>query len=195
VLKTLAKPSSPDLLRHLQLAARTFVHGAPEACLSRAVGSDLVPRLLAILRSLPSHPAPDETVAVCAAATAVLNNMMFACNPQQAALLRDVILADEDALCEVVRWGIAGPTATEQLPPGHEVYVTAVGDFVPGEAVMQHRQRCSHQFWTPLTICSYFLVALHCSRRWHQGPALAQATAPVVIQRLLRLASQHPCGR
>jgi hypothetical protein len=200
VLKSLSKTSSKDLAKDLRQAAAVLVDEDSTAWLE----SDLVPRVLAILRSLPSGRPPTEAVAVCTAAMTVLNNLFTGLHFSAQGLrrFRQLLKADQAACAALVHWGMARPEASEKLPPGRRqwrYHTSVMPDSATGEP--------EHSFWTPFTYCCSFLVAVDtldfdaCSSniRSPYNPQLAdfnvqEAASPAVMERLLRVVIQHPCG-
>jgi hypothetical protein len=199
VLKSLSKTGSKDIAKNLRQAAAVFVDEDSTAWLD----SDLLPRVLAILRSLPSGRSPKDAVAVCAAAMAVLNNLftgLFS-SAQDLHRFRQLLKADQAACAALVHWGMARPEASEKLPPGQRQWRHDVG------VVPESADEPEHPFWTPFTYCCSFLVVLETTGVRASGgsvivpyrPQLAEfnvqdAASPAVVERLLRVIVQHPCG-
>jgi hypothetical protein len=120
VLRALSVPgSAPDVAKHLRQAAALL---GKEKDTSRWLASDLVPKVLGILCSLPVSLPPRDAVQVCAAAAAVLQNMLDGLCPSSAATtrFRAMIAADKPACCALVHWCLVCPEATQQLPASHD---------------------------------------------------------------------------
>jgi hypothetical protein len=202
VLKSLNKTSSKDLAKHLRQAALVFVDGNAS---SAWLDSDLVPKVLAILRSLPSGRSPKEAVVVCSAAMAVLNNMFTGLKtPTEMDQFRQLLKTDQAACAARVHWGMARPEASEQLSPGFWSLWCGDATTIPESA----RGDIEHAFYMPLTACCSFLMAVETEAGsaarsvpsvMRYRPQLVEfnvqeAASPAVMERLLRVAVQHPCG-
>jgi hypothetical protein len=195
VLKALQNPSGADVSKHLRHAA---VHVQVGRDTTAWLESALVPRVLAILRSLPSGRPPKQAVEVCAAATAVLNNILAGLQTSpQVSHFRQLLAADQAACAALVHWGMARPEASERLPPALHSKLCYDANIVPQLASVLH----DHPFWTPLTVCCSFLVAMERDvvPLVHYNPQLAswdvqEAASPGVVERLLRVAVRQPCG-
>jgi hypothetical protein len=200
VLNRLASTKHADLAKILRhTAASSLLTGPDTLALLR---SSLVPKVLAILRSLPSGRPPRDAIAVCMAATAVLNNLytsLLTSNDRSA--LSALLQADAEACCAVVHWGMAQaeytvqPPVSDQLEWRHELLL-----FGPEGA-----DDMRHPFWTSFTHCLAFLTKNmdgsnfrvdqdSWSQLWPQA-LLEALAAPNIIERVLRVAAEHPCGR
>jgi hypothetical protein len=201
VLKALTKASGADAAKHLRHAAAHLYAAKDTSPWLNA--SDLVPRVLAILRSLPSGQPPRAAIATCAAAAAVLHNLLLGLHtPHQLSQLRGQLEADQAACAALVHWGVARPEASEQLPPAQRSKMRLGGHLAPEEAVGV----TEHPFWTPFTMCCLFLAvvdvtevktdayALPCYSENLASWNVPEAATPDVIGRLLRVAIQHPCA-
>jgi hypothetical protein len=201
VLKALAKASAADVAKHLRHAA-AHLYAAKDTS-PWLDASDLVPKVLAILRALPSGHPPKEATATCAAAAAVLNNLVMGLHtPRHLSQLRGQLEADPAACAALVQWGMARPEASEQLPPTQWPKMRLGGELAPAEAVGV----TEHPFWTPFTMCCLFLAVVDVTEFKTDASALPcyspnlaswivpEAATPDVIGRLLRVAIQHPCA-
>jgi hypothetical protein len=195
VLKDLNKSSSADLAKRLRRAA-AYLNVDDES--SGWLGSGLVPKILAILRSLPLGRPPRRAVEVCAAATAVLNNLLINLRtPELLHQFRQLLKADRAASAALVHWGMARPEASENLPPPRFPALRHDVSEVPDLAAAA----ADHPFWTPFTICCCFLSAMDivvvANAQYHPqlaGWDVQEAATPGVMERVLRGAIQHPCG-
>jgi hypothetical protein len=206
VLEALASPSSPAAAEHLRAGAQHLVEGGDVA---RWLDAGLLPKLLAILRALPSPGrSPRQAAEVCAAAAAVISNLLDRLEGlRQRSEVQDAVLADDEACCALVRWGMTTVEAAQELPPGQGRHLPAHAHAIarrPGQLQSQ-----GNSFWTPLTMCMYAVVLLH--RRGGceadagdldstsgsdapegDGAYLEQAVAAPVLQRVLQLAIDTP---
>jgi hypothetical protein len=214
VLDALADPNAPPELLAAKLRfVATAVTRQDNQEFAEWLGDGLFERLLDILRRLPDMALDDADAAeVCAAAAAGISNIIheaheFPVDPQ---LLELAVIPPADSLRQsascvevlrsLVRYGLVNPAATQQLPPGHEVLMTATQGGVPTAVYAQTSctTRTSREFWTPwriciVTICDRVIVGGN-----HMLPAMAAELAPVVtpatFQQLLSSAIGQPCG-
>jgi hypothetical protein len=195
VAAALARPSSPDVAKHLRAAATAI--GA-ERDTSRWLDTDLVPNLLSILRSLPAGRSAGAATAVCAAALSALAHMFIGLEADSAneRRFRAMLVADPEACGAVVRWGLTCPEGTAQLPAGQEVNMPHDHAGVP-EAASKAK---THPFWTPFACVISFvtmvaLPAQGCSAEEHRAfmANFRAAATPAVVAHLLKIAKQYPC--
>jgi hypothetical protein len=117
VLASLADPSGQAVAQALRAAAASLAE-AGTGGMWGDVG--LLPRVLAILRSLPAERSANEAVEVCAAASAVVGNLLdHNDRPQLRRQVTAAVLEDDRACRALLRWGITNPEASKQLPHGH----------------------------------------------------------------------------
>ena len=158
--------------------------------------SPLLPRLLAILRSLPATQTPQAAASLCAATTAALNNIYHGLRyPRNNKDCFLAMLSADDAACQaLLHWGLICPEATELL--GQERDVAMANDSLLMPFTIPKGNE--HLFWSPFTCCLAFMafVAMdpNDSSEIKQMACFKGAATPYVIERLLRLAAQHPAG-
>jgi hypothetical protein len=191
-LKVLADAPGTDTFNHLaQLANLLSKEDEP----SRWLRSDMVPRLLSILRSLPASHAPAEAAYVCAAAVAALNNLFNGLrrHPEHSRQFRAMLAADDAACRALVRWGLAFLEASGQLPRGRAVFVPCDGSFIPDAALTR-----LHPFWTPLTCCLCFLSSICADPSIPADQRLPWGfkglITPDLVERAMSVGVQYPCG-
>jgi hypothetical protein len=190
--------SSADVAKHLRKAATIL---SREDDTSSWLESDLVaPKVLDILRALPARCPPQEAVEVCAAAAAVLHNLFTGLHaPTHIQRFRTMLAAEEAACSALVHWCMDQPGSTEQLPPGQRVPWRRQAALLPAGAA----GRAQSSLWTPFTNCACLLAAVRAQApdaaeaRHHKGAlrTFRAAATPTVVERLLHVAIQYPCGR
>jgi hypothetical protein len=190
-LKALDKSiSGADAAKHLRhVAAALKKERDTSRWLDSADSAAL--RALAALRSLPAGRPPKEAAEVADAAAAVLNNLFTGLRAVQHIQRFRVLLAADEAACSaLVLWCMDQPGSTEQLPPGQQAAWRPPAGAGPQQA-----------FWTPFTNCAGLLgavsMAVDISSQYTAEVHLnlTAAANPRVVERLLRVAIQHPCGR
>jgi hypothetical protein len=199
VLNRLANTKRADLAKALRhIAASSLLTGPDTPAL---LCSGLVPKVLAILRSLPSGRPSRDAIAVCIAATAVLNNLSVSlATPTDRRAFSALLQADAEACCAVAHWGMAQPECAEKLSASDQPEWRQALAAVPEGA-----DDIRHPFWTPFTLCLGFLGInlagvtfeahhLAWAALWPEA-ALEAVAAPSITERLLRAAAEHPCGR
>jgi hypothetical protein len=200
VLKSLSKTSSKDLVKHLRQAAAVFV----DEDASEWLHTPLVPRVLEILHCLPAGRQPTEAVILCAAAVAVLNNLFTGLYTSELTnQFRQLLKVDQAACAALVHWGMARPEASGKLPSGKRWW-RCDSSSVPEDVI----NTPEHPFWTPFTTCCSFLAAVETRTATCSSDSLTttpyrphlvefdvqEAASPAVVERLLQVAIQHPCG-
>jgi hypothetical protein len=207
VLDVLADPSHPQLASKLRYVAAAITRQKLGE-LRDWFADGLLTHLLDILRALPDLGLSDHQAAeVCAAAAAGVSNIIgtsyLLTAPRAAALNLDAL--HKEASCiqvlrALVRYGLANPAATEQLPPGHEIHVEPTIGSVPAalQSPPTDATRASREFWTPWRVCMYTiserLVVANNALTDEMSAALTPAATPATFQRLLSSAIEHPAG-
>jgi hypothetical protein len=163
-----------------------------------------VPRVLHVLRSHPaSHSPANDAIQACTAAVAVLNNLTTRLKRfEDAGRLFAMLGCDQAACSALLHWCLRNAEAAEQLPPGQDAAACMGLDpnSIPAEVA-----RRRHPFWTPFTLCVSFVrtmvaksgVGTPCSTSGHSEVLrrmLQGAVTPELLERLLRLLVQNPCG-
>jgi hypothetical protein len=190
-------PSSLEDAKHLRQIATLI--GQQEKDASTWLGSDLVPKVLRVLRSYPaSHSPAKDALHTCAAALNVLNNLASRLeHPQDPGRFLAMLVGDPAACSALLHWCLCGPEAAQQLPPAHDVTLNMTWDHdsVPRGA------NAGHPFWTPFTYSmSFFRLLLIQGARSSPTDAmraqmlLKDAVTPGLLERLLRLVVRHPCS-
>jgi hypothetical protein len=168
--------------------------------------SALVPKVLAILRSIKSGCAPDEAVTICSSAVAVLHSVLTGLRKaDDICTFCTMLQADSEACDAVVLWGFARrPECSEKLPPGNQLPPRIDLKMLPPGS---DAAKVDRPFWTHFTICGSFLVALDDALVGRSGTPksalnakekaglLHQAATSGMVERLLLVATQHQCGK
>jgi hypothetical protein len=192
VLQALADhPTGPEAIPHLLHLASILSEQHDTSCW---LASDLVPTLLSVLRSLPTTGPPVHATHVCAAAVAVLDNILNGLwYPDVASQFHSTVASDDAACLALVRCGLSCPEAAESLPSEQS---TARGDPMLRPSAATHP---GHPFWSPLTCCMSLLCAIASvpGVPASQGlpPCVKDAITPELMERVMRVGIQHPCGR
>jgi hypothetical protein len=201
--------SAARTAQYLRLLAALLRDSADGTSSWLSSDSALVPKVLAILRSIKSGCAPDEAVTICSSAVAALHSVLTGLRQADDICTFCALLqADSEACDAVVLWGLARPECSEQLPPGNQLPPRIDLKMCPPGS---DAAKLDHPFWTHLTVCGSFLVALdnalagkagaHKSARSEphgvelQAGLLQKAASLDVVERLLLVAIQQPCGK
>ena len=206
VMKALENPSGPDTGKHLRHAAAAF--NKDTCALStnedkrRWLNLDVVPKFLSTLACLTPTQPTSEALPVCAAAAAALLNIQVVISaPSATTTFLSMLVADKAACRALVHWGIACPEASQQLPQAHNIRPTICeAALVRGVYGLLLRPR-SDQLWTPFMVCMSLLVTANgaiAAGGLVDSPslnaAMREAATAGVVERVLGLAAQDPCG-
>jgi hypothetical protein len=194
VLQALAEhPTGPKTIPHLVYLA-AFVNDERDTSHWLDPG-DIMPTLLSVLRSLPTTCPPLHATRVCAAAVAALNNVFKRLHRTGGgSQFRSMLFADDGACRKLVRWGLSCPEAAEQLPRDEAVFVARDTSLLPSAVTDS-----GHPFWSPFTCCMSFLCAIATVPSVPDAPRLPPgiktAITPAMVERVMMVGVQHPCGR
>jgi hypothetical protein len=159
MLEALSKQRSAHVAQYLRDVAASF---ATRSNADRWLSTDLLPKVLAILRVLPSSGrSPKQAAEVCGAAAAVLSHLLEAVAKkpyQERSQLVGAILSDPEACNELVRWGITHPEAAKQLSSEQAIHMPAPALLAASDTNEPQQQQ--QGFWTPFAVCMYTLHAL-----------------------------------
>jgi hypothetical protein len=186
-------PTGTQTIPHLvHLASRL----SEEHDTSHWLGSDLVPTVLSVLRSLTTTQPPLHATRVCAAAVAAINNVFRGLDhPDLCRQLHATLTSDDRACRALVHWGISCPTSSKQLPRDQTVFVPRGADvaLLPDNVTTR-----DHPFWSPLTCCVSFLCAIAADpsipAEQRLPRAIQGAINPDLMERVMSVGIQHPCG-
>jgi hypothetical protein len=194
VLKELEDPCSPGIIATLRRVARSLSHSQADTTKWQC----LLPGLLGVLASLPAGRPPSAAAEVCAAAVCALNNLYKPIHYVAPAsdAFRTTLAANEAACRAIVRWGLACPEASEQLPPGAGAVFVYDLTSIP-EHMLDAEGRA---FWTPFTLTTAFLTILSLTPgastpgQVKLHARIVGAVTPNVVERLLRVAVEYSCS-
>jgi hypothetical protein len=192
VLKALADhPTGPETIPHLVYLSALL---SQQQDTSRWRNTNLVPALLSVLRSLSTTRPSLHAIRACAAAVAALNNTYTGIyTADLLAQFRAQLMSDDAACRAFVRLGLGCPEASEPLPLEHAVFIPRDATLVPTAATCG-----GHPFWSPLTCCMSFLCDIATLTSPPEAPRLPpgikDAINPAMMERVMTVAVQHPCG-
>jgi hypothetical protein len=182
LLDSLADPSAPGVGGNLRAVAAMLSLSFGNT--GRWLSSDLLQRVLAILRALPSSGAsPAAAAEVCGGAAAVIGHLLEAAGEaghlleaageaghlleaareaghHQAYQLIDAVVSDSAACNALVAWGIIHPEAAARLPSGQAIHVPESAHLATTDINGQQQQQQQPGFWTPFMVCMHTMTAI-----------------------------------
>jgi hypothetical protein len=146
----------------------------------------LVARLLRILRALPSECHTPHAAVVCAAAAAVITNLLVGVDGTPTVhrvQAKKQLSGDAAAMMALLQCGVLHPSAAQQLPADCTMHLERCTQLAPNQGWTGAQCR---RFWTPRAICMQAMFLMK--------PALPGALLPAFLEQALAIAIASPCG-